>query len=587
MNYKTSLILSTILLLSSVSNAQFSCSYDNTFYQTISTPTTLNQTITSSCVYGGEFVTINLQAGRTYYINTCGNTNFDTQISIFTSGGNLECAYNDDYCGVQSGIYFTPLTTGNYDILIDEFNCLSNNICMDLNVTLWNIPRADITIPVVFHVVYNNPNENISDAQIYSQIDVLNQVFNRTDVNIYNVPSPFLGASMDPMLQFCLAVRDPNGNPTSGITRTYTPVTSFNVLQQTWCNSTQCILDSSLGGQSPWDPNKYLNIWVCNMTGTTLNGYIGIGLGPMVPPPAGGLGITTDYRAIGTNGAAQYPVNQGRNVVHEVGHYLNLWHLWGADNNSGVCSSDSVFDTPMQDLPSVSIPNFPLTDGCTNAYPGIQFQNFMDYSHDPVRNMFTYGQVVRMDETILGPFYSLASSNGCTPGAATNANFTANVTTGIAPLSVNFNDLSTNSPTSWNWSFYGGATPSTSNLQNPTGITWNSPGLKNVKLVASNAWGSDTEIKTNYINVVSGAGLNEPDYIFQLFPNPTTGILNISSSIDKIDVSVEIISLLGQSLINKEISIFNGENYSIDISNLQNGIYFVRFDGQLSRIIKE
>lgn len=587
------LFIIQLIVFSIKLHSQWACGYNNTFYQNLAAPTVSMQTVTQTCVYGGEYVRVTgLQAGKTYKISTCGNTNFDTQISIYTAGGALELAYNDDWCGTQSAIFFTPLTTGNYDVLIDEFNCSNNSICMDLNVQLWYNGRQDITIPVVVHVLYNNASENISDAQIQSQIDVLNQAFTRTNPDIYNVPSPFLGISMDPMIQFCLAVRDPNGNPTNGITRTYTPFTNFNI--PVCCNATQCVFDNTLGGHDPWNPNKYLNIWVCNMTGSTLNGTIGLGFAPnqSLLGPLAGIGIITDYRAIGTIGTATAPLNLGKNVVHEVGHWLNLWHVWGLDSHTpnSNCSSDSVPDTPWQDGATFGIPSFPLFDFCTPGYAGVNFNNYMDYSNDLRRNMFTYEQVVRTDGAIWGPYYSLQSSLGCTPGPVPNTNFVANVTSGIAPLSVNFTDLSTNSPTSWEWTFYGGASPSSSTLQNPSGITWNSTGLKSVKLIATNAWGSDTEQKSGYINVVSGVGIeidSVQNAIITIFPNPAKNQLNINCFSCNEYSNVEILNSLGQLVLNTSVSFSNNDPAVLDISSIANGVYWLRIKNTVSMFIKE
>tara|TARA_B110001469_G_C9635495_1_gene318571 strand:- start:167 stop:1939 length:1773 start_codon:yes stop_codon:yes gene_type:complete len=575
---KIVLTLVSTIVIHTEYHAQWACNYDNAIYQTVTAPSAAMQTVTSTCVYGGEFVRVNnLIEGRTYYINTCGNTNFDTQISIYTEGGGLECAYNDDYCGVQSAIYFTPLTSGNYDILVDEYICASNSICMDLDVQLWNIPHIDITIPVVVHVVYNNAAENISDAQILSQIPILNQTFSRTNLDIYNVESPLRGTSADPMIQFCMAERDPNGDPTTGITRSYTPFTDFNI-PFPLCNASQCVFDNTLGGEDPWDPNEYLNIWVCNMPGPSLVGTIGYGFPPWpVLAPYDGIGIVIDYRTVGNIGTATAPFTNGRNAVHEVGHWLNLLHTFGLNSLPADCSSDSVVDTPWQDLPSIGMPTFPFTDGCSPNLPGINFYDFMDYSWDASRSMFTYGQVYRTDQALLGPYSSFQSSLGCVPGSAPATNFIANPTSGQAPLSVNFTDLSSNTPNLWNWSFPGANTTSSSS-QNPSGIVYPSPGTYNVTLTSSNSWGNDVETKSSYIVVSSGVGVSEQSLSssIKIFPNPSAGTFVIESNSEN-PYSVGLIDVLGKLV--KTFDVSSGIN-EIDCSDCQTGVYTLRFHSE-------
>ena len=113
-----------------------------------------------------------------------------------------------------------------------------------------------VRIPVVVHVVWRTATENISDAQIQSQIDVLNQDFRSQNPDLSQVPSVFKSAVEDPRIEFFLATQDPNGNPTSGINRTQTSVTSFSTDDK--------VKSSATGGANPWPSNRYLNIWVCN-----------------------------------------------------------------------------------------------------------------------------------------------------------------------------------------------------------------------------------------------------------------------------------------------------------------------------------
>ncbi|MFN4123687.1 MAG: M43 family zinc metalloprotease [Flavobacteriales bacterium] len=254
--------------------------------------------------------------------------------------------------------------------------------------------RNIFRIPVVVHVVYRTNQENISDAQILSQINVLNQDFRRLNADASNTPALFLSAADDPGIEFCLATRDPQGNPTNGITRTQTTVTSFGLNDN--------MKNDATGGKSPWPRNSYLNIWVCNLGGGLL-GYA-------YPPGASAAvdGVVIGFRFFGTTGTLQAPYNRGRTATHEVGHWLNLEHIWGDDNGS--CNgSDQVADTPNQADAYYGCPTFPQVS-CGSED---MFMNYMDYTDDACMNIFTKGQRDRMRAVMSGFRASLQNSLGC------------------------------------------------------------------------------------------------------------------------------------------------------------------------------
>ncbi len=388
------------------------CGYDNTLFTSISAPTTVGQKVSPSpnCTYGGEFVTVtNLVGGRTYRISLCGANNFDTQLTIYPQGGGSAAAYNDDWCGAQSEIYFTPIASGNYDLLVDEYGCINNNLCAVLEVELLNIPRPKITIPVVVHVIHYGEaigtGRNISNAQILSQIAVLNADFRRLNSDIYSVPAAFRGTSVDPLIEFCLAQQDEFGNPTTGIKRyvSSTPQVTRNDM------------DLSIKPSTIWDRNKYLNLWTVDF-GAPNASLLGYAQFPGDPYPGDTPftdGVVIKYTAFGNTGNVAAPYDLGRTTTHEVGHWLDLKHIWGDDTD---CSgSDLVSDTPNQEIASGGSPNFPFTDACAVNYPGIMFYNYMDYSNDETTSMFTYGQFARMDAALFGPRLSLQTSQGCSP----------------------------------------------------------------------------------------------------------------------------------------------------------------------------
>ena len=181
-------------------------------------------------------------------------------------------------------------------------------------------------IPVVVHVVYRNSAENISDAQIESQIAVLNADYRGTNPDRENVPDAWTSLTADPNVQFELAE----------VTRTETERDSFG--------TGDTVKRTADGGIDPRPTTKFLNIWVCNL-GEGLLGYAQFPGGP-----ARTDGVVILYTAFGTNGVAADPFNLGRTATHEVGHYLNLRHIWGDTND---CSgSDQVSDTPRAMAPN-------------------------------------------------------------------------------------------------------------------------------------------------------------------------------------------------------------------------------------------
>lgn len=278
--------------------------------------------------------------------------------------------------------------------------------------------RNVITIPVVVHVVYNTATQNISDAQILSQIAILNQDFRRLNPDFNSTPIPFQAVSADCQFEFVLARRDPNGDSTTGITRTYTPVSTFTLNDN--------VKKTNMGGKDPWPSTDYLNIWVCRLA----NGMLGYAQFP--GGPALTDGVVCSFRAFGNTGAVLPPYNKGRTCTHEVGHWLNLFHIWGDDGGS--CNgSDLVNDTPNQASENYGCPSYPKLS-CNNGPHGEMFVNYMDYTDDACMSMFTAGQKMRMDVLFLqgGVRSSILNSLGAqypnTPLTCGNVNVT-NVST--------------------------------------------------------------------------------------------------------------------------------------------------------------
>ena len=281
-------------------------------------------------------------------------------------------------------------------------------------------------IPVVFHVVYNTDAQNLSDDVIQSQLDVLNADFRRLNDNASNTREVFLPFAGDPHIEFYLATEDPSGAPTTGITHTYTSQSGFPYISIADLFTGNITLDnvksSSSGGVDAWDTNRYMNIWVCNVEESFLGQVLGFAYPPINVQDAldsldydvvpdwssfeGALsnqslqGIVLHYPVVGTNnpynGDDGISGNElGKTLVHEVGHYLGLRHIWGDALFEGGCSvDDGILDTPNQEAASNFSCNF-NQNSCSDGLEDLpdMVENYMDYSNDACMNMFTNTQI--------------------------------------------------------------------------------------------------------------------------------------------------------------------------------------------------
>ncbi len=252
--------------------------------------------------------------------------------------------------------------------------------------------RGVARIPIVVHVVWNSEEQNISDAQIQSQIDVINKDFRRLNPDTSKVPSVWQSLMADARIEFFLATKDPKGKQTNGITRTKTNAKIFH-------QYTNDIKSISTGGEDAWPRDRYLNLWVgpviLSAIGEELLGYASF---PGMPAEIDGVVIA--HTAFGTTGTAQPPYNMGRTATHEIGHWLDLYHIWG-DDDTGCSGTDKVDDTPNQGGPNTGTPSFPHIS-CDNGPNGDMFMNYMDYVEDSSMFMFTEGQVTRIDACLEG-----------------------------------------------------------------------------------------------------------------------------------------------------------------------------------------
>jgi hypothetical protein len=250
-----------------------------------------------------------------------------------------------------------------------------------------------IRIPVVIHVLYNTASQNISDAQIQSQLDALNRDFRRKNADTVNTPDRFKPFAADVQIEFFLATADPKGKATNGIIRKQTSVGYWQMDDK--------IKYTANGGDDAWDSRYYLNIWIGNTR--SLLGY-----SSAVGGPADKDGIVINTTAFGTINMSG-PYDNGRTVVHEVGHWLGLKHIWG----DTYCGDDGVDDTPKQGGFTTGCPTGFRTS-CSNGDLGDMYMNYMDFTNDACLNLFTKGQAAKMRGLFEegGARYAMLASRG-------------------------------------------------------------------------------------------------------------------------------------------------------------------------------
>lgn len=350
-----------------------------------------------------------------------------------------------------------------------------------------NNPNLKV-IPVVIHVIHDGGANNISDAQIQTQIDVLNEDFRRkTGTNGF-------GAGVDTDIEFCLAKKDPLGKCTNGIVRINSPLSNHQTYQR-----------SMLKQLSYWDNTRYLNMYVVKNINNG-NGILGYSSFPGGPADEDGIVVKHNY--FGRIGTAASSL--GRTTTHEIGHWFGLYHTFNNGCGTDTCNGgDFVCDTPPAANPNYGCPT--SVNSCTIDNLSDQVRNYLDYSNDNCKNIFTVGQRSRMHatlstlrDTIWQPWN--LDSTGCDSGyISSNCKVIADFVTHTPAIcvgnTITFYNKSQNNPTAYQWFFQGG-TPSVSSVANPT-VTYPALGNFLVKLITTNVYGTDSLLLNNYVIVAT------------------------------------------------------------------------------------
>ncbi|MDH3652250.1 MAG: M43 family zinc metalloprotease [Saprospiraceae bacterium] len=241
-----------------------------------------------------------------------------------------------------------------------------------------------LTIPIVFHNLFRLSDQRIGEEQTLAQLDILNADFQRSNKDTIKTPTAFLKVAANCKINFCLTNVDSEGKSFSGI--------NFKQTQQAEIGLSDDYYRNNQGGQSPWDPTRYLNIWVCEITeGGSIAGFAN----STSSTSQLNEGVVIDYRFFGIDGTAVPPFDGGRTLTHEIGHWLGLNHIWG--DAVDCTADDGLEDTPVQLISYEGCPIFPQVS-CGSED---MFMNFMDLTDDACMNLFTQDQKSMMRQTLM------------------------------------------------------------------------------------------------------------------------------------------------------------------------------------------
>jgi PKD repeat protein len=380
------------------------------------------------------------------------------------------------------------------------------------------LAAPDVTVPVVMHIIHNGGGSNISDAQVYDAVRVINQDYSKTNPDTASVIPFFRPRYANIGFRMRLAQLDPNGNCTTGITRTYSTDTNIG--------------DDRVKSLIVWDQSRYLNIWICE----NANGAGGYAYLPCSGGSGDGIVIrNAQFGSIGTSGGSNQAV---RSLTHEIGHYFGLPHTWGGTNTPGLPSNcgidDGIADTPntIGSSGGCNVNFSPCTDPVTGQPVLANVQNYMDYA--TCTRMFTLGQravmraslqlTCRQALTSAANLLATGTNDGFVGGnCAPRVAFLPAATVICEGSTVSFDDYSYNADlnapgTVYAWQFPGGV-PATSSLRNPA-VTYPTGGIYSVTLTITTAAGvSGSATRAGLMQVIGGnSGLIAP--VVESFENP-------------------------------------------------------------------
>ncbi|WP_165779249.1 M43 family zinc metalloprotease [Brumimicrobium salinarum] len=356
-------------------------------------------------------------------------------------------------------------------------------------------------IPVVFHVIHDYGEGNISVAQINDAVKQVNLQFRKNNADTVDIVNDFQGLAADTEIEIRLAQLDPNGNCTNGITRTYSPLTNVG--------------DHQVKSLVQWPPDQYLNVYVCNSAAGLAGHALLPGAADTIPQWDG---IVMQHSYIGSIGTSNH--FKRTVLTHEIGHFLNLQHIWGGNNvpdfyylpvaDNGNCShDDGVADTPN----TIGWQSCNLTGNTCSSLDMVQ--NYMDYSYCSL--FFTEGQKIRMHAALNANIANRNNlwtpSNLVATGVTNNTNLLcrtqifANKRVICAGDSVTFSDFSYHGVNNRNWTFEGGNI--NTSADSSVTVIYNSPGNFNVTLQVSNGIEQVDSVYTNFIQVLDNQPMNK------------------------------------------------------------------------------
>lgn len=410
------------------------------------------------------------------------------------------------FCAANQDIYDRVAADPSYKKMIDSLNMVqANHLAAYKQNQTANRAGTIYYIPVVYHILHQNGSENISDEQVLDDLDQLNILFRKQNPSANQVNINFRNLATDVEIEFRLAQKKDDGTCFSGITRTFSVNTDNGGGGQAASNAINDVRNAH--GNFPGD--KYLNIFVMKDIG----GAAGYTYQPQFGFTSMNNGIRILDTYVGRIGTSTR-INENETMAHEVGHWLNLDHLWGGSNTPGVASNCNI-DDGLGDTPN-TIGN----SNCSNlnvSTCGSQdlLENMMEYAFC-ANHMFTADQASAMRAAATSSVGNrnnvISAANHLATGIFSDilceAKIGVSSTSACSNTNIDFFDKSFHNATSWSWSFPGG-TPATSNAKNPV-VQYSTPGIYSVTLTATNASGSKTVTENNLIRVIDGNGTPTP-----------------------------------------------------------------------------